>query len=1450
MRRGTRTFSLATPAGLGGAEATASFVRDNEFALLMRIEQSALQASLSKSAKDIAPLLRESDHQREADRESTLASLQFMAWAAAFAARASASERRFRSPLSHLRDPLAFLEYRRAGKTYRCFAHRAPDRLKRAAEQGEKEDAMTVVRLARYLADEYAQRRPPNTDEEAAAAWRRRFADAARLDDGLDGLHARTSEVDELAPLMKVVAEHVCRRPAAFKPAAAEDAARRRDPDAERSQDRRTSAARANAELSQDERAGVAAWRDMLESAGGRRGEDVDHAQLSVYPYVRVETLANAPSVLAVTIVSPIDQWFFDNSLPQDIALPEILVGFFDVSDPIAALEPDALTQLEDALQARLGEYLFKLITAKRGRALEAAAGDAAEISRHWFGRGVPALLGEAHASGLHYERATDFWERFVKELLCARVDGVNNVETFPFDRVYIFERTAAGAQLDAAGNDENGARSKAARAGERDLSVRVLEAAIESRAADKRFQYLTSLEDRGGDINDLELTRKEIKGRADLAIRPGEAEARLLLEGVIQVDPSIAENEGASRNFDFSTLAERRGDHAGSDHVAVLEHVMTGLLGALVARDRQEEDAVRAARTDVRGAFDADGLLYEYRNSVDMKRDAPTFYELDRAYKELYRERLRDNGLTLGRTVGEGGREDSKYVVISYEPTLVQANVRRAEPDEDDAGDEDEAENPNAAASGSKYFVGPDQAVTVVIVADVDVEKGVQEIESERNDLRVLVEMIVKQRMREAIFLQTQIRKKANLVYGLVQSFIHKIQNNVTKERRDEINATLNGLADILRFDRGSLEEIPASRNLAFHLAQLLPNSYFEEMGRTNTIALADVERALKNGVRKCAAEENKDSDVEVRLTIAPSLPVSLRTPKAAVRECLDVMLTNAAQAAAHRNAPTPAFIHVHVATRPGSDKDRWALEVIVENSCMPPSASVWRALTAQTPRKTQKNADKQKSTGVGVWHARSVLREGLGEDADITYQLAEDKVVQARLTLPAHAEQASPGGLDAAPSARTPAASAPAVIYIEDEPDHYGPSLDWLRRRAGDRVRHAECLTDAIALFGQIQRSPAVVISDLNIPKEPGATAAGKHGPAAVKKAMEFAAERGARPPIWIVTGSKRDEAAGKLRGVDKHGYRIAEAAEGVDALAEPGVVTVLEGVKDLGVCGPLGPALETVLTPSSSAVHETEMSAQPDAVAAAPVLNVVAVRLPDEVDVRLVERVAQSSQAGVAAVAVAQAPGGFSKALAAWIAHPGCPDPDTLEHDDADTPLWDSLIHNWIVLHAPPAARAKQLAPAARYWLLRHNVVTAAGEPEEIGRLWGQMLNEPSGPIARLRHDARNLRFARTRAKHFADIEKRTAEIERMLSLGDERERALEDALRQDAAAAATALPSELRAAPANVDDEASVAEVLAMLDKTLASIADDPGVAPDIARLRKSLAAAKQLLSLQE
>jgi hypothetical protein len=251
-------------------------------------------------------------------------------------------------------------------------------------------------------------------------------------------------------------------------------------------------------------------WQTLLEQA------KLERSPLNCYPYVRFEVLEHESKMLMVC-VTPLDAAFVDPRVEDAHRIAGVTLAVFDIEQFGGDVEQDELSDLAVLFQLTMARLSNTIGCFRSQQALMAAAGEATEISRFWYGTGVDQLLGARRKEGMLEEEDTlDLWDRFVSQLLCANIPGVTTVETFPFDRAYLFECT--GASEDNWHTDG--------------LRVRVLEAGLKSNAPVDRGGILTALERGKRSLSDFDVTQKSIvdDDRNEFIIRYSAEERKLTL--------------------------------------------------------------------------------------------------------------------------------------------------------------------------------------------------------------------------------------------------------------------------------------------------------------------------------------------------------------------------------------------------------------------------------------------------------------------------------------------------------------------------------------------------------------------------------------------------------------------------------------------------------------------------------------------------------------------------------------------------------------------------------------------------------------------------------------------------------------------------------------------------------------------------------------------------------
>ncbi|MEL7452671.1 MAG: hypothetical protein AAGJ50_04780, partial [Pseudomonadota bacterium] len=504
------------------------------------------------------------------------------------------------------------------------------------------------------------------------------------------------------------------------------------------------------------------------DSAQNTAEEETRGDNFQSLPVIYAGTLACAPNTAFVLAVSSTDAWFVDDSIDPDIgAMPGISLGLYDVSKSRRS-DAQSVSDLRAVIKPFLSSLTAKLIAQSRGEVLASAAGEGSKIARWWFGKGVADLLSENTAGGLSNEDPLDFWTRFVRELLCADIPGVSATETFPFDRAFIVADTGAAPSTYSSANG---------------IRLRALEAAIESNAPQDRFEYKVSNERTGRDLEtEFNVTSKTIKYEYDFHLRRQ-------TDGSLQISqPVLTENYTGAQNF--TSLIDVLRDRSFADTTTMMERSggADQALEAMIGDDSQGDDgeshglATRASNINaLRALFSREGFLYDFTQRVKFKDDYPLTHAINSAYLKLTGTETGVDTAGISNNSGVSSKviddAEAKVVLISFEPQLSQENRRNAQTGVD-------------TASG-QYLESEQHKITIILIADEDTEKSISDLTSEREDLRLLTEMIFRQRLRDRIREVDFLEKRVEVVSSLVDMFLHKFKYHLPDD--DDIRAELD---------------------------------------------------------------------------------------------------------------------------------------------------------------------------------------------------------------------------------------------------------------------------------------------------------------------------------------------------------------------------------------------------------------------------------------------------------------------------------------------------------------------------------------------------------------------------------------------------------------------------------------------------------------------------------
>lgn len=1059
-------------------------------------------------------------------------------------------------------------------------------------------------------------------------------------------------------------------------------------------------------------------------------GEKISKSSvLNCYPYFCIHEIDARHSLMIV--VNSLNENDLDEKVIDDQRIPCVTLAIIRTPDNVVSEDDRSLlcaylNQLFDRLETTVTAYRFQL-------AMDASAGEAAAISRYWYGTGVVNLLGSGgEMAALEEEDVIDFWDRFVVEVLCARIPGIRNTEAYPFDRVYIMDWTGA--------NEGEAADF---------VRLRVLEAALRSKNPQDLNQHLVSAQRVGQNLNKFDLVDKVIKHRLDFEVQYFADRQKFGLD--------LKTSQGFDRELDKSV--EFHFEKPDDDDKAI--ELMLKMVLQMLRRDtfeqvtdKTDEDAFNldASRGLLWALYQDMGIAYHYRHGLDLEKEIPSLFSLQSAYDTCLRSGLtRANELKdkVAQVAGSQKKTLSKVVYISYDPSL--------HPDTTEKIVENGVEKVD-------HLIPADRRFTMILVADDDPLKSSAEIEAEKKDLRLLIEMIVRQQLRDRKRERGALRKRLNILSQTLNQFVHRLNAEQLPERtKQNIMDIYEGLKPLLETNRRQLEPVSISPESGGLLEVLYLSGDRKGKGFDSVRSMLE---DWRNANCQPYLSQGRCDGLAKLEYLRPTSPwLDLKIPKGVVRECFEVMFKNACEAASSERSGRVGEVVVQVLSRPDvHDKsgNSWFVELIVENTTQRIPAETIANLNSEVPTVLGENKSKIHSTGIGVATARSQLKDGVGHGADIRYVMIAPDRIQARMVLPARlnvswlTEKADEvrsvacrEGNQTAPTSAV--GKKPTILYVEDNIQIAQDNLKFLKDMVSEdkySIEWSSTFKGADSILKALKpASPVLVITDLDILKDDKSTHSdSKYGMLLLNSIFKSGADSKTPPPVWVVSGKTTGECEQLIAGCSDFGtsgYRVADDCCCAEPLA-PGSLCLLKGVKWLDKSDIARAALERL-----AGTKEFQEFTQGDFHDVASEVRFTSGRLGKPTfDKKLSEYFEESKglddfRSIFVAAATAVTKEDLARVLSSWFKHQGMRDLELLE--DATKPLYDTMIHKTIVLSLKVTPELTSNLPLGfSHWCVTRNIVVHSSDVSDqtIATLWFQTVKDRKGIFSVLRHDLNSL------------------------------------------------------------------------------------------------------------
>jgi len=611
---------------------------------------------------------------------------------------------------------------------------------------------------------------------------------------------------------------------------------------------------------------------------------------------------------------------------------------------------------------------------------IESSLGEASEVSRYWYTTGVQKILKESKL-----EKSSDselFSRLLVEEILAADIDGVDTLEVYPFDRVFLFNRPIDRLI-------EEGDRNE----------ISVAEGLLASKISITQAYINEKTNNSGMKLEDIFV--HEDKDGSSQYLFEWQRTALGLKDHEVNFNKKFIKNQSAMQLKKLKDKYNFKSDYHASDEV-----VINSLLNMLLHGTDLDVEAAKQALLEYKAKYFKDDFLYLYATGVDLPKEIPILYYLQERYFEYEQsstntEHLRENEFqkTKQKYMSQEELRNVKVVLASYAPRDEESN----------------------------------DGFTMIVIANQDPIKTTSELDSERDDLRTALELIVRQKFVLQKEYDEKSKKAKEDTFKTLTQAQHTL-DNFLKERikqneeisksdlellRTKIHDLLTPMTESLSTDKK--EEIynvdnedTLSRSLSIFQKFFINNKRFDTSAQQplaydyfskKIVALEKVDDRLV--VFEYPLIGNTKKIIELTVDLNELEAFKIDWDQEILHDVLHVMFKNACEASfeyLEKTSSTKVKIFIDLFTSKVSDTDACLNIEFTNFTSEPISKSRLKDINEKTSKITE-NIHKTNSSGIGVPTARGRLQHRYNDElnsAGITYTLIAKDKMKSKLYLP----------------------------------------------------------------------------------------------------------------------------------------------------------------------------------------------------------------------------------------------------------------------------------------------------------------------------------------------------------------------------------------------------------------------------------------------------------------
>jgi hypothetical protein len=771
----------------------------------------------------------------------------------------------------------------------------------------------------------------------------------------------------------------------------------------------------------------------------------IENLSSDIYPYVDA-ILYGDDEYLVLLTVTELDENYIDNKTEASDKVFDC--SLFIYKNQNFKIRQEDLIRFRKQVSFYLGKFVNDCALNLLQTNMDGSIGEAADISRYWYSEGLDILFDPKKQQILeNRENSLEFYAMFIETLLC-KIDTqhlkIEKTEIYPFDRVFIFPES--GLDKDFRGINK----------------ILVLEAKIRSKDPEDRGGYLVGWEQ---DVSDND--KNSLIDEVDLVMsdkKINKISWHLSNQSCSNtVDPS---SNDSYYNFQRQKLITPKKGEIGSNLL-----LSTLLLSeeAINNLNDAEKKKYEGQKRMIRESFDDYGLYYEYEFGLALKEVYPVLFDLQQKYFNVMMSTIKTKGTDNEDSLELRFDEESgaEYKPSDYPPTYRNVNEKKLLANLKKQFNEKKYKSKvvtvcfdpeRVLGKDAQDYLGIKDRITMIFVADKDPVKTTSELKSEKEDLKVLLQMVIRQIIYNAENLKAINQEKDRLRKTLPQA-LHTVKgfidDSTFKEKVDNLLMEYKAKFDT-NDESGSKKSIEFNSDDNFNdiLARLIKYDH------TTFYQLVE---SIKN--ERIVESQTDAFDLRVQLNETALPGMEIMWDHTFIPEAFHVLLKNAVQHATmygQASKVSKIFFSMNVDTQ----KDGDYLIIQISNNTTPISESRFKKLNDEKIEEISKNEDKAGSTGIGIVLARKQLAS-VSSYNNIKFSMIAKDMINAQMRLKINilksntlfAMEENDSMPEKISDVMNQASNMYDVIYFEDTPEYYEKTLDFLKDK-NINVNHSKFL------------------------------------------------------------------------------------------------------------------------------------------------------------------------------------------------------------------------------------------------------------------------------------------------------------------------------------------------------------------------------------------------------